>query len=900
MEKNVAINNFSAGEWTPFLDGRTDLAKYGSACTKLENFRPLPWGGATFRSGTLQFGLAKNGGSPCRLIPFNYSTALSFVIELGNQYLRIWQSNGTPVTTTATVLWVSGSPYVVGNYVQDPGDSNNTYYCIANVSGPTQPHSDGSHWSKQTILEIPTPYFPAQIRQVHVRQINAQMRMTISGVTPYTLTYLGGNSWTFIPTVFKYPVLMDQNSAQSLKLSLSSITQGGSATMTASAPTWLTGTYYIPRTYVLNSGSLYVCQVAHTSGTFNTDLFNGLWQLVTFFNSSHVGSQWEIQTLNPASSVLVDMNNQSVGVPFHSASVIVQGAWNFTTSQFWWGTVSVDRSIDGGTTWVVIRTFSAKSDQNYATSGTEPAPTIGAPQVLYRITYTQAGAPFAGSIWVGAAPSQYSYAQASLVVQSAYVAGVVTVTSYVDPLDVFVTINLAPLSGAASYLWSEGAFSAYRGFPATIGFYEQRLLYSGTAAQPNRVWGSVTGDFDNFQYSSNDDGAVAFQPAVCQQNQVGWIGTILRIHLGTSGEEILMASGNLDEALTPSNVTMRAQSFYGSAAFQPLLLSNSILFVERNGLRIREMRELSPYVVPTDFIAPDLTLLSEHILGPGLFQMDFGRLPDPLCYFVRSDGQMAVLTYNREQNITSWGRYTTQGNFESVACIYGAPADVVWVSVKRHLNGVDVRSIEAFTVDPASFPNIQTNMLLDCGAQFLGGIGFIPGATQLVAALPNMKNTVVTAVIDGAEYVGLTVDNNGTLTFPPNVTATNAVNVGLPYVGQISPMKPEMESQEGASQGRKRRIKEIVLRVRNSVSVEFAGGDNPTTFNECQFRSTLDALGSMTPLGGPAGNVNGIVDIPLPGPWPEGNDFSGKITLQQQHPFPLTILGVFTKFAVLD
>lgn len=838
MRKNELRNNFSGGEWTPFLDGRSDLQKYDTSCITLQNFRPLPWGGVTYRPGTLFFGLAKFADRICRLLPFNYSTGLSFVIEMGDLYMRFWNSDGTRVTVSTAGLptWVSGT-YTKGTWVVYFGVS---YYCIANVTSATAPPSDPTHWENTNVMEVPSPFSVGQLRAVQIKQINAQLRLVHPLVAPQTLTYTGFNvSWTMAATAFRYPVLRDQNAVQAVKLNVAATT--GSTTL-----------------------------ISNTAGTFN---------------AQHVGSYWELQHLRPSASVTLDLDNQALATPVHSASIQMEGAWTFTTSQFWYGKVQVERSVDGGTVWTVIREFTAKSDQNYSTSGTEPAPQIGFPAVLYRITYTQTGAPFDAAVWVGTPPSQYAYAQASLESQDAYISGLVLVTGFTDSQHVSVTVIIAPQSTDLTYLWSEGAFSTYRGFPTTIGFYEQRLLYSGTASQANTVWGSVTGDFDNFQYSDNDDGAVAFQPAVCQQNPTAWLATLGRVHLGTSGEEIIMASGNFDEPLTPSNVTMRAQSFYGSTPIQPIQLQNSILFVERNGQRVREMRELSPYVAQTDFVAPDLTLLAEHITQPGIVEMDFGRLPDPLAYFVRSDGVMAVCTYNREQNVTAWARYVTLGNFESVAAIFGTPEDVIWISVARVINGSTVRCIEAFSTDPSAHPNQQTNVLLDSTVIPT----FTPGATQLTG-LNHLVGQPVTLLVDGAQYAGLTVDVFGTLTLPANVTAQTAVRVGFPYVGILSPMKPELQDQEGASQGKKRRITEVVLRVRNSLGLFYAGGANPTTFTELQFRSPNDTVGANTPL------TDGIVDIPLPQPWPDGNNFTGQITLKQTRPFALTVLAISIKF----
>lgn len=866
MRKNQATNNFTGGEWTPFLDGRSDLQKYESACIAMQNFRPLPWGGATYRAGLEFIGLAKFPDRPCRLIPFNYSTALSYIFEMGDLYMRVWNANGTAVNVTATgpsaPIWAAVTAYTAGQFVTSNPNGLTTYLCVSNV-GPTatRPENDlktvgnpSGHWILQRQFEMITPYAYTELAALQFKQINGVVYLCHPNHPVQKIQFNSDTLWTIGEVAWKYPVLLDQNAVQAVKLNVAATT--GSTTL-----------------------------ISNTSG---------------FFNVNMVGGYFELQHLRTAASQALDLNNQTIGVTVYSSTIQVEGDWDFNTTQFWWGVVQVQRSVDGGTTWTVVREFQAKSNDNFSTSGTETAPNIGLPAVLYRIAYTMAGHPFDAAVWVGTTPSQYAYAQASFECQDAYIAGLVHITAYIDSQNVTVTVLVSPVDTSTTYLWSEGAFSKYRGYPATIALFEQRVLYSSTAFQPNTVWGSTTGDFDNFLYSSNDDGAVAFQPAVAQQNPTAWLATLLRIHLGTSGEEIIMASGNFDEALTPSNVTMRAQSNYGSAPIQPILLQNSILFVERNGLRVREMREMSPYAVSTDFVAPDLTLMSEHLMQPGIVQMDFGKLPDPLVFTIRSDGVMPVMTYNREQNITAWARYVTQGNFESVACIYGSPADEVWVSCSRVLGGTTVRTVESFTTDPAEYPSITNNLMLDCASQTINGGAPISS----VASLTWLKGVTVTAVIDGAEYAGLVVDNGGTLTFPDGVTCKTVVNIGLPYTGYLSPMKPELNDQEGVSQGKKRRVQQVVLRVRNSVSVEYAGGANPTTWTEMQFRSPGDTTGAMTPLSSTSqdgtANPNGISDWPLPGPWPDGNNFTGQVNLRQAHPFPLTVLAVFTKFDVLD
>ena len=48
-----AVNNLNGGEVSPYLYGRDDIPQlYNKSCLQMENFIPLPYGGATKRTGT--------------------------------------------------------------------------------------------------------------------------------------------------------------------------------------------------------------------------------------------------------------------------------------------------------------------------------------------------------------------------------------------------------------------------------------------------------------------------------------------------------------------------------------------------------------------------------------------------------------------------------------------------------------------------------------------------------------------------------------------------------------------------------------------------------------------------------------------------------------------------------
>jgi hypothetical protein len=89
---DVLVNNFTSGEVSPKLGGRPDLGIYHSGVSELENFLIMVQGGATRRPGTI---LLDTLAGTCRIIPFTISVHLSFLIELGDQMLRIRYSDGS-------------------------------------------------------------------------------------------------------------------------------------------------------------------------------------------------------------------------------------------------------------------------------------------------------------------------------------------------------------------------------------------------------------------------------------------------------------------------------------------------------------------------------------------------------------------------------------------------------------------------------------------------------------------------------------------------------------------------------------------------------------------------------------------------------------------------------------
>jgi len=85
----IVLNAFNGGELSPRMEGRNDLRPYYSGLRELTNMVVVPQGPITKRPGTYYIEDA-NVTTDVRLIPFEYSTTESYVVEVGKEYMRFY------------------------------------------------------------------------------------------------------------------------------------------------------------------------------------------------------------------------------------------------------------------------------------------------------------------------------------------------------------------------------------------------------------------------------------------------------------------------------------------------------------------------------------------------------------------------------------------------------------------------------------------------------------------------------------------------------------------------------------------------------------------------------------------------------------------------------------------
>jgi hypothetical protein len=210
--------------------------------------------------------------------------------------------------------------------------------------------------------------------------------------------------------------------------------------------------------------------------------------------------------------------------------------------------------------------------------------------------------------------------------------------------------------------WKLGAFSTTTGFPRCVSFFEQRLVFAGTSNQPQTMFFSKSGDYENMTSGTNDDDAMIYTIASNQVNAIQALKATRTLIVMTTGGEYAVSSGAAQDAITPTNINIRKQSNYGSSGVDALSIGNATIFLQRARRKIRELA----YNFDTDgYTAPDLTILADHISESGLTDMSYQQEPYSVVWAVRTDGQMAGLTYNRLENVVAWHRHIFGGKSDT-------------------------------------------------------------------------------------------------------------------------------------------------------------------------------------------------------------------------------------------
>ena len=287
--------------------------------------------------------------------------------------------------------------------------------------------------------------------------------------------------------------------------------------------------------------------------------------------------------------------------------------------------------------------------------------------------------------------------------------GETTTTTLVDD-------NIAP-DFAKTPPIHENDFVGTGNYPGAVSYFEQRRVFAGTNNAPQNIWMTKSGTESNMSFGIpiRDDDRIEFRVAAREANTIRHIVPLTNLLMLTGSAEWRVTSVNSD-AITPTSISVKPQSYVGANNAQPVIVNNSLVYAAARGGHIRE---LGYNWQANGFITGDLSLRAPHLFDNfTIIDMALSKSPIPIVWQVSSSGKLLGLTYVPEQQIGAWHQHDTDGTFESVACVSEGNDDVTYCIIKRLINGNSVRYIER--MGTRLFATQRDNFFVDAGATYNG------------------------------------------------------------------------------------------------------------------------------------------------------------------------------------
>lgn len=315
--------------------------------------------------------------------------------------------------------------------------------------------------------------------------------------------------------------------------------------------------------------------------------------------------------------------------------------------------------------------------------------------------------------------------------------------------------ELAAGGNGGTDVWAVGAWSGRYGYPSEVEFFNDRLWFAGTPADPQVIWASGIGDYQNFGRSSPivDSDTVTFAINARQVNTIKDLIPLDNLLVMTTGGEYKV-TGGVDEVVTPSTIGIKNQGNAGSGDIQSRMIGDSAIFVQEEGQKIRDLR----YQFEKDgFRGNDISVWAEHLFaGFEIRWIEYWKAPWQVVWFVRDDGVLVGCTYMPEQEVIGWHWHETDGKYLDVCALPGKSETECYFLVERQIDGETVQCIEQHA--PTRAASEDDLFFVDSGVTFDGR---------------NVSDTTLT----------LTTGDGWTETDELTITASDPLFVGASDVG---------------------------------------------------------------------------------------------------------------------
>lgn len=424
--------------------------------------------------------------------------------------------------------------------------------------------------------------------------------------------------------------------------------------------------------------------------------------------------------------------------------------------------------------------------------------------------------------------------------------GLITATATYTQLSSFAADSTITQAGISR---KEPVWSAFRGFPKAAVFHQNRLWIGATASLPDTLWGSVVGDFFNFnQGKARDDEAIQVTLATAEVNEIQALTSVNKLRVFTSGGEFYCPG----DVITPANVRFDNISSFGSRAVVPVSIDGANIFPQGDGKALIQSVVFNQYQ-PNE--GRNIGVLAPHLLITPI-KLTVSRGSDSTdanyIYILNNDGTICCLNYLPSENVEGFSLWSTDGTIKSIQVV----DKKLYFSVEREINGVTTYFIEV--EDP--------DFTVDCGVAIT--------ATQ-TPDMSHIDTETIEVIGDGA--------------FLGQFTASNSTDVGrvvtsgyggLPFRPTVKTMQLTTNLQNGPNLTGKKRIRRASIYFQESNSLKVNGTIVPDrTLGIDQFEAPIPQTGFKR--------------IPL-----RGYSLDAAVEITQEAPLKFEILSIGVEISV--
>lgn len=887
---NALMPAFNAGEFSPRMAARVDLAQYRFAGETFENLILLQQGGFMRRPGTRFVKAVKTESLKTRLLSFAFSTVQAYAIEAGNNYFRFYRDLGQVAVADTDAVVVNGDfTSDIAGWTDNSGILELPFYAEGGAFTAGLVVTGGTSTAFGTIVAINKGVAASGTAGVLTLnnvtgtfQDGEALTDTSTGAATTDFTVLGGTSAAIT------------HDAANGRLNLDGLTDDY-AWAERSATTAATGIEHVLRFRVLGVQGDTIQLRIGTTATGN-DLVE----------DRALGAGWHAYPFTPtASPFFVQFRAAGKTIGIDDVSLTANAPAELTTP---YATADLDAIKYAQTADIM---YLASPDRKpyrllrwgHAGWSLEEVDFSDGPWGPVNITPTKLtpGATTGLAVTIttdstvginGGRGFLASDAGRLLRIDHSGSWGWAVISAVNSKIS--VTADIRRDFGAATPIgeWRLGAWSDTTGWPRAVTFYESRSAWAGTRDQPQTVWLSQSGDFQNMQPDDGtglvaDDDAIARTIASQTVNAILWMLPAGKLTAGTSANQLVMRSTLDDEPITPVNFSVKPQTTRSSADIGAVAIDEAAIFAQRGKRRL-----LAFGFNQGGYQAHDLTVFSEHVTRGDIAELAYQEEPHSIVWVLRGDGVLAALTYRPEQEVIGWARHVVGGAFaggtavvESIATIPGSAAagtqarDELWCIVKRTVNGATRRYVEIFEKDYEDGDDSADAFHVDSGLSYSGA------ATATVAGLDHLEGETVKVLAEGAVHPDRVV-TGGSITLDAGYTKVQA---GLGFTHKYKSLKMEGGGTIGSAITQTRRIGRVGLILDNTLGLKL--GDDEARLKEVPFRTVGDAMDTAVP---PFTGEKIIEDFASE--WSE----DPRIHIQGDKPVPLTVLGIAPHLEVSD